>query len=146
MLLLMQCLQSEQFAQILFSQTCQVCGRSDTLIFFCIMTNIFILWLLCENAWINELIFQVLYTQGKQLIIKPLQPSEKTISWKAHEEIVLCVDWNGVNNLIVSGSEDCKYKVYWNVISVALFHFYHSAATMHQQEISSFCKQLWHIG
>lgn len=31
--------------------------------------------------------------------------------WRAHDGTVLKVDWNPVNNLIVSGGEDCKYKV-----------------------------------
>ena len=33
------------------------------------------------------------------------------LQWKAHEGIILTIDWNPVNNLIVSGGEDCKYKV-----------------------------------
>ena len=31
--------------------------------------------------------------------------------WKAHEQIILKCDWNTVNNLIISGGEDCRYKV-----------------------------------
>lgn len=31
--------------------------------------------------------------------------------WKAHDGVILKVDWNMVNNLIVSGGEDRKYKV-----------------------------------
>lgn len=31
--------------------------------------------------------------------------------WKAHEGLVLKVDWNSVNDRILSGGEDCKYKV-----------------------------------
>ncbi|XP_078484074.1 intraflagellar transport protein 80 homolog [Ciona intestinalis] len=54
----------------------------------------------------------VLYTNGKQLVIKPLQPSAKPLTWKAHDGIVLKVDWNSVNNLILSGGEDCKYKIW----------------------------------
>ena len=54
----------------------------------------------------------VLYTYGKELIIKPLQPSGKLISWKAHDGIVLAVDWNSVHNVIISGGEDCRYKVW----------------------------------
>ena len=54
---------------------------------------------------------QVLYTSGKSLIIKPLQPSMKPNQWKAHDGIVLTVDWNAGNGLIISGGEDRKYKV-----------------------------------
>ena len=35
----------------------------------------------------------------------------KPMTWKAHDGIVLKVDWNVTNNLLVSASEDCKYKV-----------------------------------
>ena len=31
--------------------------------------------------------------------------------WKGHEGVILQVDWNPVSNLILSGGEDCKYKV-----------------------------------
>ncbi|XP_044290367.1 intraflagellar transport protein 80 homolog isoform X2 [Varanus komodoensis] len=53
---------------------------------------------------------KILYTSGKQLIIKPLQPNAKVLQWKAHDGIILKVDWNSVNDLILSASEDCKYK------------------------------------
>lgn len=54
----------------------------------------------------------IVYTSDKNLCIKPvLKGGLKTISWKAHDELVLCVDWNPVNKLIVSGGEDRRYKV-----------------------------------
>jgi hypothetical protein len=43
--------------------------------------------------------------------IKPVQPNSKAIQWKAHDGVVLAVDWCAANGLIVSGAEDCKYKV-----------------------------------
>ncbi|KAJ3314721.1 Intraflagellar transport protein 80 [Boothiomyces sp. JEL0838] len=55
---------------------------------------------------------QCLYTNGKNLVIKSLQPANKPNQWKAHEGLVLQVDWNLVNNLIVSCGEDKKYKVW----------------------------------
>ncbi|KAK2868759.1 hypothetical protein Q7C36_000630, partial [Tachysurus vachellii] len=55
---------------------------------------------------------RILYTFGRQLVIKPLQPSSKSVQWKAHDGIILKVDWNSVNDLILSGGEDCKYKVW----------------------------------
>ena len=54
---------------------------------------------------------QVLYAGGKTLIIKPLQPSLKPTQWKAHDSLILTLDWSPTNNLIVSGGEDRKYKV-----------------------------------
>uniref|UniRef100_A0A7N8WUE9 Intraflagellar transport 80 homolog (Chlamydomonas) n=1 Tax=Mastacembelus armatus TaxID=205130 RepID=A0A7N8WUE9_9TELE len=63
---------------------------------------------------------RVLYTSGRQLVIKPLQPSAKVTQWKAHDGIVLKVDWNSVNDLILSGGEDCKYKV-WDSFGRVLY-------------------------
>ncbi|XP_044147988.1 intraflagellar transport protein 80 homolog [Bufo gargarizans] len=63
---------------------------------------------------------KVLYPLGKQLIIKPLQPSSKVLQWKAHDGVILKVDWNPVNDLILSAGEDCKYKV-WDSYGRALF-------------------------
>ena len=54
---------------------------------------------------------QVLYTSGRSLVVKPLQPSSKLSQWKAHDGLVLCSDWSAVRSLIVSGGEDRKYKV-----------------------------------
>uniref|UniRef100_U3JF83 Intraflagellar transport 80 n=1 Tax=Ficedula albicollis TaxID=59894 RepID=U3JF83_FICAL len=53
---------------------------------------------------------KVLYTSGKQLIIKPLQPNAKILQWKAHDGLILKTDWNSVNDLILSAGEDCRYK------------------------------------
>ncbi|XP_068173450.1 intraflagellar transport protein 80 homolog [Antennarius striatus] len=63
---------------------------------------------------------RILYTLGRQLVIKPLQPSAKVIQWKAHDGLILKVDWNSVNDLILSGAEDCKYKV-WNSFGRLLY-------------------------
>ncbi|XP_014664680.1 PREDICTED: intraflagellar transport protein 80 homolog [Priapulus caudatus] len=55
----------------------------------------------------------VLYTNGKNLIIKSLQAGNaKPLQWKAHDGIILKADWNAVNNLILSGGEDCRYRVW----------------------------------
>ena len=63
----------------------------------------------------------MLYTCGHNLAIKPIFKSgNKTLSWKAHEEIVLCVDWNFSNKLIISGGEDKKYKL-WDQFGRNLF-------------------------
>ncbi|KAM3616364.1 uncharacterized protein V6R79_016748 [Siganus canaliculatus] len=70
---------------------------------------------------------RILYTSGRQLVIKPLQPSAKVIQWKAHDGIILKVDWNSVNDLILSGAEDCKYKVwdsYGRLLYTSLSHDY----------------------
>jgi len=63
---------------------------------------------------------RVVYTCGKQLVIQSLQPSIKPLKWKAHEEIILALDWSLANNMIVSGGEDCKYKV-WDNYGILMF-------------------------
>ena len=39
--------------------------------------------------------------------------------WRAHDGVILKVDWNPVNNLILSAAEDCKYKVCVSATSVS---------------------------
>jgi intraflagellar transport protein 80 len=63
---------------------------------------------------------QVIYTFGKNLVVKPLQPTQKFTSWKAHDGYILSVDWNFSNDLIVSGGEDKRYKV-WDAFGRLLY-------------------------
>ncbi|CAN7997549.1 unnamed protein product [Ixodes pacificus] len=63
---------------------------------------------------------QVLYSMGMHLVIKPLQPNSKPTQWKSHDGLVLAVAWNTNNNLILSGSEDCKYKL-WDTFGHILY-------------------------
>ena len=64
----------------------------------------------------------VAYACGKALVIKPLQTggTTKPVEWKAADGVVLKVDWNPVNNLLVSGAEDRRYKV-WDSFGRILF-------------------------
>jgi intraflagellar transport protein 80 len=63
---------------------------------------------------------QILYTNGRNIIIKHLQPANKPTQWKAHEGLILKVDWNLVNGLVVSCGEDRRYKV-WDTYGRQLF-------------------------
>ena len=54
------------------------------------------------------------------LIVLTLYLALIYLQWKAHEGLILKVDWNIVNNTIISGGEDCKYKV-WDVYGRPLF-------------------------
>ncbi|OWF41163.1 intraflagellar transport protein 80 homolog [Mizuhopecten yessoensis] len=63
----------------------------------------------------------VLFTNGKQLVIKSMQANAKPTMWRAHEGVVLVVDWNPVNNLIISGGEDCRYKV-WDTYGRVMYN------------------------
>ena len=63
---------------------------------------------------------QVLIGNGKTLMIKTVQANRKNLQWNAHEGVVLCVDWNVANGFIVSGGEDCSYKV-WDAFGRQLY-------------------------
>eukprot|EP00736_Rhodelphis_marinus_P011395 Rmarinus@m.26807 len=63
---------------------------------------------------------KVLFASGNEIYIKPLQPTQKQFQRKAHDGVVLKVDWNPVNNLIVSCGEDCRYKV-WDAFGALVF-------------------------
>jgi intraflagellar transport protein 80 len=54
---------------------------------------------------------RVLFTHGKNLMIKALAAGAKPYQWKAHEEAINDIDWNPSNRYIISGAEDCRYKV-----------------------------------
>ncbi|KAK0160104.1 hypothetical protein PV328_007545 [Microctonus aethiopoides] len=56
----------------------------------------------------------ILYSQGSQLLLQSLNSSTKSRKWFAHEGLILAVSWNKNNNLIISGAEDCRYKVWDN--------------------------------
>ncbi|KAG8294840.1 Intraflagellar transport protein 80 [Homalodisca vitripennis] len=63
---------------------------------------------------------QVLLSSGKTLIIKPLTPNTKANRWKAHEGLILKVAWSPNSGLIISGGEDCRYKV-WDMYGRQLY-------------------------
>jgi intraflagellar transport protein 80 len=63
---------------------------------------------------------QVLIGNGKVLMIKTVQANRKNVQWNAHDGIVLCLDWNVANGNIVSGGEDCCYKV-WDAFGRQLY-------------------------
>lgn len=57
----------------------------------------------------------VLYCFDKFISLKPISANQqKNLQWKAHEGLVLKVDWSPNNNSILSCGEDCKYKVWDN--------------------------------
>ncbi|KAK9510933.1 hypothetical protein O3M35_005605 [Rhynocoris fuscipes] len=81
-------------------------------------------------AWSSDSA-QVVYTQGKHLVIKPLAPNTKSNKWKAHDGLILKVAWDHVNGKIISGGEDCRYKV-WDSYGALIF-----TSMLHEQPITS---------
>jgi intraflagellar transport protein 80 len=57
----------------------------------------------------------LLYAFDKFIALKPISANQqKNLQWKAHEGLVLKVDWSPNNNSILSCGEDCRYKVWDN--------------------------------
>ena len=46
----------------------------------------------------------VLFASGNFLTIKSLAPNSKPLQWRAHEALILCVDWSSSNGKIISGT------------------------------------------
>lgn len=90
----------------------------------------------------------IVYTNGKFIVIKELTPNTKPqkvnllkidikcnsslfSQWKAHEGITLCLAWSSASELIVSGGEDCRYRV-WDCHGRQLF-----SSSLHDNPITS---------
>ncbi|KER26913.1 hypothetical protein T265_13899, partial [Opisthorchis viverrini] len=63
---------------------------------------------------------QIVFTLGRQLVLQSLQANAKPLAWKAHEGLVLKIDWNGANDQILSGAEDCRYRL-WDTFGRLLY-------------------------
>lgn len=63
---------------------------------------------------------QVVIATGNKLLITSVQAKKKNVQWDAHDGIILCVDWNIPQNFIVSGGEDCTYRV-WDAYGRQLY-------------------------
>uniref|UniRef100_A0A8R1DXP0 WD_REPEATS_REGION domain-containing protein n=2 Tax=Caenorhabditis japonica TaxID=281687 RepID=A0A8R1DXP0_CAEJA len=63
----------------------------------------------------------VLYCNTDHCYIKSLKMQLPPLKWKAHDGIILSCDWNPTAGLIVTGGEDCKFKV-WDVFGQILFN------------------------
>ncbi|KAF8384242.1 che-2 [Pristionchus pacificus] len=81
-------------------------------------------------AW-NGQANKILYTCGESAYIKSLKMQVAPLSWKAHDGIVLCADWSAASDLIVTGGEDCKFKV-WDSFGRVLF-----SSSLHEYPITS---------
>jgi intraflagellar transport protein 80 len=62
----------------------------------------------------------LLFSCSRKILLKSIQAGQKSTEWKAHEGIVLQLDWSFVNNTILSGGEDCRYKI-WDSYGRLLF-------------------------
>jgi len=62
----------------------------------------------------------LLFACSKKIHLKSIQAGQKQVEWKAHDGIVIQLDWSFVNNNILSGAEDCRYKI-WDSYGRLLF-------------------------
>lgn len=62
----------------------------------------------------------LLFASNRKILLKSIQAGQKSIEWKAHDGIVLQLDWSFVNNTILSSGEDCRYKI-WDSYGRLLF-------------------------
>ncbi|CAB3409258.1 unnamed protein product [Caenorhabditis bovis] len=73
----------------------------------------------------------VLYTNSDHCYIKSLRMQVAPLKWKAHDGIVLCCDWSPTSALIITGGEDCKFKL-WDGFGQILF-----SSSVHDYPITS---------
>lgn len=54
----------------------------------------------------------IAYCQGPFVAIKPLAANSKLTKWRAHDGLVLCIAWSNNTDMLASGGEDCRYKIW----------------------------------
>jgi len=54
----------------------------------------------------------VLYGLDRNLVIRQTTAGSRPVEWKAHDGLILCVAWSPTSNMIISGGEDCRYRVW----------------------------------
>lgn len=54
----------------------------------------------------------IAYCQGSFVAIKPLAANSKLTKWRAHDGLVMCIAWSSNTDLVASGGEDCRYKIW----------------------------------
>lgn len=62
----------------------------------------------------------ICHSSGKLLFVRSLAANTKPIRWKAHEGLILKIAWCMTNGLIVSGGEDCRYRV-WDALGSPIY-------------------------
>ncbi|KAH8269341.1 hypothetical protein KR018_005129 [Drosophila ironensis] len=62
----------------------------------------------------------IVFCQGGHISIKPLAANSKLIRWRAHDGLVLCLSWSSQSNVIASGGEDFRFKI-WDAQGANLF-------------------------
>ncbi|EDV54504.1 intraflagellar transport protein 80 homolog [Drosophila erecta] len=62
----------------------------------------------------------IVFCQGGHISVKPLAANSKLIRWRAHDGLVLSLSWSTQSNVIASGGEDFRFKI-WDAQGANLF-------------------------
>ncbi|EDW03268.1 GH11144 [Drosophila grimshawi] len=62
----------------------------------------------------------IAFSQGGHISIKPLAANSKLIRWRAHDGLVLSLSWSTQSNIIASGGEDFRFKI-WDAQGANLY-------------------------
>ncbi|XP_039950685.1 intraflagellar transport protein 80 homolog [Bactrocera tryoni] len=62
----------------------------------------------------------IVFSQGCYMSIKPLAANSKLTRWRAHDGLVLSLSWSTHSNIIASGGEDFRFKI-WDAQGANLF-------------------------
>lgn len=62
----------------------------------------------------------IAFAQAACVAVKPLSVSSKLTKWRAHDGLVLCLAWSPDRQLLASGGEDGRYKI-WTTAGAVLF-------------------------
>ncbi|KAH8376894.1 hypothetical protein KR093_001935 [Drosophila rubida] len=62
----------------------------------------------------------IVFSQGGHISIKPLAANSKLTRWRAHDGLVLSLSWSAQSNIIASGGEDFRFKI-WDAQGASLF-------------------------
>ncbi|XP_004524855.1 intraflagellar transport protein 80 homolog [Ceratitis capitata] len=62
----------------------------------------------------------IVFSQGCYMSIKPLAANSKLTRWRAHDGLVLSLSWSTHSNIIASGGEDFRFKI-WDTQGANLF-------------------------
>ncbi|KAL3105337.1 hypothetical protein niasHT_026070 [Heterodera trifolii] len=55
---------------------------------------------------------KLVYSAGEECFIKQMKAQNAPTKWRAHTGLVLCLSWSAVTDLIASGGEDCRYRLW----------------------------------
>lgn len=71
----------------------------------------------CLWTKLNTIVLKFVFIWNEESCMLYIRTLWLLFQWKGHDGLILVLEWNSVNGLILSGSEDCKYKVRLVIVS-----------------------------